>query len=134
MLQLSRMADYGVVVMSHIARTPTSLHTSTVVATTTGLGEATVSKLLKALAKSGLLTSVRGAHGGYQLATTAGLITLTQIVEAVDGPINLTRCLDHGDGCQLAAHCNTKPAWQAINVAVRKAFSDVTLAQLVVKP
>lgn len=134
MLQLSRMADYGVRLLSHMLRSDKTLHTAPALAESTGLGEATVSKLLKQLTRQNILCSTRGVNGGYCLARPATDISLTEVIEAVDGPIALTRCVEHPEktecNCPHEANCDLKANWQKMNDAVKGAIDRVTLADM----
>ncbi|NCQ34998.1 Rrf2 family transcriptional regulator, partial [bacterium] len=95
----------------------------------TGLPVPTVQKLVSKLTAAGLLRSVRGAHGGLQLGRPAAAITVADIVEAIEGPIALTACVDHV-ACDFEAGCNMRAHWPIINVALRGALAGITLAQL----
>jgi len=131
MIRLSRLADYGVVLACHMAAQSDRCHNAFDLAATTGLPAPTVSKLLAALARAGILVSHRGAKGGYRLARTAEQITAADIVSAVDGPIALTVCIEHGDGaCDVESLCPTRRGWRRINDAVRQAMESVNLAEL----
>ena len=88
-------------------------------------------KLVSKLSGAGLLASQRGAAGGFVLAREAGAISLIEIIEAVEGPIALTSCVDEAKhDCALEQACKVKPHWAVVNGAVRKAFEDVRLDQL----
>jgi len=131
MIRLSRLADYGVVLACHMAAQSGRSHNAFDLAATTGLPAPTVSKLMAALARAGVLVSHRGAKGGYRLARAAAEITAADIVSAVDGPIALTVCIEHGDGaCDVESLCPTRRGWRRINDAVRHAMESVTLAEL----
>jgi FeS assembly SUF system regulator len=131
MIRLSRLADYGVVLACHMAAQSDRCHNAFDLAATTGLPAPTVSKLLAALARAGLLVSHRGAKGGYRLARPASDVTAADIVSAVDGPIALTICIEQGDGaCDVESLCPTRRGWRRINDAVRQALGSVTLAEL----
>ncbi len=96
-MRLSSMADYAVVTMSAAARHCGGARVSAAqLAGETGLPLPTVQKLVSLLSGAGLLRSARGAHGGLQLARPAAAITLADIVEAVEGPIALTSCVEEG--------------------------------------
>jgi Rrf2 family protein len=106
-------------------------HNAIDLAAATGLPSPTVSKLLAAMARAGVLVSHRGAKGGYRLARQAEDITAADIVCAVDGPIALTVCIEHGAGaCDVEALCPTRGGWHRINNAVRRAMQGVSLAEL----
>ena len=131
MIRLSRLADYGVVLACQMAVKADRCHNAFDLAAATGLPAPTVSKLLAALARAGVLVSQRGAKGGYRLARAPGAITAADIVSAVDGPIALTVCIEHGAGaCDVESLCPTRSGWRRINDAVRNAMKSVSLAEL----
>lgn len=131
MIRLSRLADYGVVLACQMAVKADRCHNAFDLAAATGLPAPTVSKLLAALARAGVLVSQRGARGGYRLARAPEAITAADIVSAVDGPIALTVCIEHGAGaCDVESLCPTRSGWRRINDAVRDAMKSVSLAEL----
>jgi len=137
MIRLSRLADYAVVLMSQAAREPAAVHNALSLAEATHLPAPTVSKILAMLARDGLLESSRGREGGYRLAHPANQISADAIIAAVDGPIALTVCVDHGHGasqCEIEALCPSRANWQRINDAVRGALRQVMLADLAAPP
>jgi FeS assembly SUF system regulator len=132
MIRLTRLADYGVVVMTHIAYHPETVHAAADVAEDIRLPLPTVSKILGAMGRAGLLTSHRGLKGGFALSRPAAEITMGEIISALDGPIAITDCLDDGGGdCSLEALCPTRGHWQKINGAIKKALDEVSLEDLV---
>src|SRR3954462_4785760 len=132
-MRLSHLADYAVVLMTAAARRPTGARLSaTELAGETGVPLPTTQKLMGQLAGCGLLSSVRGAGGGFALARPAGEISLADIVEAVEGPIALTMC-SSSEGvsdCALDAHCRVKPHMGVVGNAVRGALGAVSLTSL----
>ena len=131
MIRLSRFADYAVLLMSHMAREPKRVHAAVGMADNTRLPVPTVSKILATMARAGLLESIRGRDGGYQLAFHPRDITVEQIISAVDGPIALTVCLEsHGASCELEDICPSQPNWRRINDALRSALTGVSLAEI----
>lgn len=130
MIILSKLADYGVIVATHLAARPDRQETAAAVAAATRLPRATVSKLLKALAHAGLATATRGAAGGYRLARLPAAISVAEVVAAIDGDIGLTQCSIHAAECERTTYCPTRPHWTAINRAVGAALSAVTLAHM----
>jgi FeS assembly SUF system regulator len=131
MIILSKLADYGVIVATHLALTPDRQENATSVAAATRLPLATVAKLLKALAHAGVATATRGAAGGYRLARPAGAISVAEVVAAIDGDIGLTQCSIHVDECTHTNYCPTRPHWAAINRAVGEALRAVTLDEMI---
>lgn len=130
MLKLGKLTDYGTVVMSTLAAEPEVLRNAQDLAARTRIAAPTVSKLLKILAKGGLVESVRGAHGGYRLTRTPAAITIADIIGALEGPISVTRCAVHTGNCSLESNCGTRTNWRLINTAIRQALEAVTLAQM----
>lgn len=130
MIRLSRMTDYAVVVMSQINQHPGSA-TAPELAQATGLPVPTVSKLLKQLAKCGLVESHRGVHGGYSMARALEDINAMEIIEALDGPVALTACVEGAeDMCNVQSLCPMRGGWDKVNTAIRRALTEVTLAEL----
>ncbi len=135
MIKLSRMADYGVLLMTELARDHAHLRTASGLAANTGLPVPTVSKVLKLLSHGGLLESQRGAQGGYALAHAAEKITVADIIGAVEGPIALTDCVgDDGAVCDIEALCPTRTNWSRVNAVMNEALGRVTLAEMTLPP
>ena len=131
-MRLSHLADYAVVLMTAAARRDAGARLSaTELSGETGVPLPTTQKLMGQLASSGLLTSVRGASGGFALSRPADAISLADIVEAVEGPITLTMCSDSTNhDCILDAHCRVKPHMGVVGNAVRGALGAVRLTEL----
>ena len=138
-MRLSSLADYAVVMLTAAARrSPDCLGgglarcNATVLAEETGVPLPTAQKLVSRLSGAGLLQSTRGTGGGFRLARPAGAISLADIIEAVEGPIALTTCVDADrHDCALDGHCAVKPHWAVVNEAVRGALAGVSLASLI---
>lgn len=131
MIRLSRLTDYGVVLTSYMAGNIDRCHNAFDLAAATGLPAPTVSKILATLTRAGLLISHRGAKGGYQLARNPEAISAADIVSALDGPVALTLCIEHGDGaCDVETMCPSRQSWRRINDAVRQALEGVSLAEM----
>ena len=130
MLRISKLTDYGTMVLACLAARPDQRHAAATVAERTPLGLPTVSKLLKSFHRAGLVMSVRGAHGGYQLARPATSISAAEIIDAIEGPVAITECSGEHSACDLETVCSTGTAWQRVNVAIRRSLDQLSLAQL----
>jgi FeS assembly SUF system regulator len=141
MIRVTKLADYGVLLMSWFARAetrharlkttdPMPAVSATDIARHTGLPGPTVSKLLRQLAKGGVLESTRGVHGGYRLARASREISVAEVLEAIEGPIALTECLEEGPDCSIEAICPTRANWERINSALRTALLDIRLDEM----
>jgi FeS assembly SUF system regulator len=134
MIRVSRLADYASVVMACLARHPGEVLPAAQVGEDTHLELPTESKLMKRLARAGLVDSFRGAAGGYRLARPAREITLAEIVEALDGPIGLTECSLGHAGCERQSFCEVSRDWQGVGMAIGNALRGISLADLSRRP
>jgi FeS assembly SUF system regulator len=130
MVRISRLTDYATVLLAALAERPADLQTATALAEQTRIAAPTVSKLLKQLQRSGLVASVRGLHGGYQLARPATEISAASILDALEGPLALTDCSAGAGQCEIEETCRVGKVWQRLNLAIRRSLYDVSLAQL----
>lgn len=131
-MRLSSLADYAVVMMSTAARHCGQAQiNASMLAEETGIPLPTVQKLVSKLSAAGLLRSVRGAGGGFKLARPAAAINLADVIEAIEGPIAMTACVETGKhDCALEGNCRVQPHWRQVNAAVRGALADVPITSL----
>jgi FeS assembly SUF system regulator len=135
-MRLSSLADYAVVMMSAAARHCGQAQMNAAqLAEETGLPLPTVQKLVSKLSAAGLLRSTRGAGGGFKLARPAVAVSLADVIEAIEGPIAMTSCVDSskhakGEHCGLEGTCRVQPHWAIVNSAVRGALADINLMSL----
>jgi len=132
MIRLGKLTDYGLVLMTCMARTNgETMHTARDLALESKLPLPTVSKLLKRLSQDGLLISHRGVKGGYSLAREAGSISVAEVITSLEGPIALTECSTDILGlCELERGCPIKSNQRIISRAVRGALENVMLSDL----
>lgn len=133
MLRISKMADYGTLVMAYLASQAGLALNAKEIAEGTRLAVPTVSKLLKLLARAGLLTSLRGAQGGYRLAQAANTISLAQIIDALEGGTSLTECSHNSGICSLESTCSLHSNWKLISLTIRKTLQNISLQDMVQK-
>ena len=132
MFKLNRMTDYAIVILGVLAQRQGSVLAAAHIATVTGLSQPTVAKVAKMLAGVGLLTTQRGAFGGYQIACTAKSISLVQIIEAIEGPIVVNDCVDGAKApCMVTHCCGMSETWKRVNLAIRNALDDVYLEDVI---
>jgi FeS assembly SUF system regulator len=131
MLRLSKLADYAVVVLVRLSQQE-GVQTAPGIAASTGIPEPTVAKVLKILASAELVTSQRGAKGGYRLNRTLAQIGVSEVITAVDGPIALTACVDgySSSECESQSLCPMRGRWNPVNAAVQRAVAAITLADM----
>jgi FeS assembly SUF system regulator len=129
-IRLSRLADYAIVIVTHLARHPERQQNAPEIALGTRIPQPVASKVLKMLVRAGLLVSHRGARGGYGLGRSALAINVAEVIEAVDGPISLTTCLEETNDCGIEALCPARANWSRVNDAIREALRRVSIAEM----
>jgi len=131
MLRVTRLTDYGIVVMTFLAAHPVENFKAHAIAAAIRLPLPVVSKALKMLAREGLLISRRGVRGGYGLSRPPRQIAVADIIRALEGPIALTECSHRSGGeCGLSPGCAVRANWNLINGAIRSALEKITLAEM----
>lgn len=135
MIRLNKMTDYAVVMLTHMVGDGAGMVTAAQMAQDSGVPLPSVSKLMKQLSKAGILTSHRGAGGGYSLDRPAGEVTVAEIVTALEGPIALTACIDGADtSCGSMTLCAMSGNWNQVNHAIQDALEGVSLADMMPRP
>lgn len=130
-MKLSKFTDYAVVLLTYLSSSPRGAESSSALADATGIPAPTVAKLMKMLAKSGLVTSTRGSTGGYALAQSAAQTSVATIITAVEGPIALTACVEESnDSCAVEDTCKVAGNWERVNAAVYDALNAVSLQDM----
>ncbi len=131
MIRMTKQTDYGFVLLGRLAEEPERVANAPELAAETRLPAPMVSKVLKLLARHGVLASHRGVHGGYGLARPPAAITAAEVIEALEGPVALTVCIDGAPGeCDREAFCSIRDHWRRINHAVSTALAGITVADL----
>lgn len=130
------MTDYGVVVMAQLAQATDSVITAPDIASAAGLPAPTVAKILKRMVRGGLVTSQRGIHGGYALSRPAEKISVADIIAALEGPVEVTACVDGatGEACSVESLCLIRGCWDRVNAAVTRTLASMSLAEIAAPP
>jgi Rrf2 family protein len=131
-LQISRKIDYALRAMIHLAGLPDGRIASLQdLSSILHIPREFLAKILKVLAARGLVRSARGAHGGYQLARPAGQISFLEVIEAVEGPVQLNVCLDDKDRCDVSSSCTMYHVWKAGQDRMLEVYRRTTIAELI---
>lgn len=132
MLRISKLTDYGVVLSTELALRAGEALAVRDLATTTGIPEPTAAKVLKVLVRAGVLESVRGARGGYRLRRDPRVVSVAEVIEALEGPIAVTECStdETAGSCAHEGACGVQANWQRINAAVQHALAQISLADM----
>jgi len=135
MLRISKLTDYGTLIVTHMATTPERVISATELADALGLGLATVSKILKALGRHGLVQSQRGTRGGYVLSRPPTQVSIADLIDALEEhPFGLTECSANSGTCNLETGCRIRDSWIRINTVVRQALQTVSVAEMTPAP
>jgi FeS assembly SUF system regulator len=131
MIRMTRLTDYGILLLTLFAREPRRpTRSARDLAAEARLPLPTVSKLLKVLARHGLLEAHRGVKGGFSLARPSSGITVAELIDALEGPIGVTDCSAHQGECGIERTCALRSNWRRINQVVIEALRGITLAEM----
>lgn len=131
MLRMSKMADYGTLILTTMVREPERIQSAAEIAALIRVPAPTVSKIMKILTREGLVVSLRGARGGYALSRQPSQISISQIIQAMDGPIGMTECSITPGLCTQESDCPVRANWQRVNRVVLHALDQVSLEQMI---
>ncbi len=130
-MQITRATDYAVRVMVHLATLPEGMRVPvSELARAGGAPESFVSKVLQQLVRLGMVTSLRGMGGGFQLAVRPDQVTLLEVVEGVEGPLQINMCLSGKQGCDRKSWCGAHPVWDEAQAALKRTLASATIARL----
>lgn len=127
MIKVSKLTDYATVIMSYLARDSKMIASAAHISKAVDISMPTVSKILKILAEAELVTSFRGAEGGYQLARSVDQITIADIIAALEGNIAMTECCEKNNLCNITVSCAIKSNWKKINNIIYGVLQQITL-------
>jgi len=131
MLRLNRMTDYAILVLGVLQAHDGEVLSSAQIACYANLAQTTVAKLIRQLVSGGLVKTVRGIRGGCHLGRPADEVTIVDVIEVMEGPIEFTACVDGvNDPCAVQNSCFMSGNWNRVNEALKKALSEITLAEL----
>lgn len=134
MIRLTKEADYGIMLLGHLAARPVGeLHSSREVAEWSGLPLPMVSKILGSLARGEILTGHRGVGGGYSLDRDPATISVAQVIRAIEGPISMVQCAAQPGACDHESDCPTRINWGRINRQVEMALEQVPISEMLVR-
>ena len=131
MLKLNRLTDYAILILGALSMRPDERLSSHELANYTQIGQPTVAKLTKMLVAAELIESSRGVNGGCVLLRAPEAISVADVVEAIEGPIALTACVEGAvDPCAVQNGCFMSGNWNRVNGAINQALSGVSLAEM----
>lgn len=131
MLRLSKKADYALIAMKHLALHGDGSSSAREIAGLYDIPIELLAKVLQRLVRRGLLASQQGTRGGYQLARVPLLISVADVIQAIDGPVTVTACsTSEGSNCEQYSKCNVRdPLWR-VRERILSALGECTIAEL----
>ncbi len=130
MLRIGKLTDYAMLILCEMARIQDTVLSATFLAEALHLAPPTVSKILKMLSDANLVTSVRGADGGYRLAKPADSITIADVICAMEGGLSLTECCETTSMCAIDGMCTMRENWRIINKMVHSLLAKFTIIDM----
>lgn len=130
MLKIGKMTDYAMMVLSMMAKEPELVLSAASLADGLQLPLPTVSKILKTLGDSGIVSSVRGAEGGYRLGKPASNINVAEVIEAMEGDLAMTECCESTNLCSKVSSCSMQDNWVKINHLIKSLLSRLSILDM----
>jgi FeS assembly SUF system regulator len=130
MLRIGKLTDYAMLILAELATRPETVLSATSIAEVLQLPAPTVSKILKILADAEMVTSLRGAEGGYRLAREAKSISVADVITAMEGDLALTECCEKSDLCSINSVCNMSGNWRKINKMVHALLAKLSIIDM----
>lgn len=127
MIRIGKLTDYAMLVLARMAQEPDSIRSASALAEALHLTPPTASKVLKILSDAGLVTSVRGADGGYRLARPSANITVADVISAMEGELAMTECCENISMCAIDSMCKLRENWRKINKMVHGLLDGITI-------
>ena len=135
MLRLSKKTDYALMAISHLASDPRRRAASArEIAEKYDIPAELMGKVLTRLARSGLLISHQGIHGGYTLAQPPAATSVATVIEAIDGPLTMTACTPDHDQCDQFSKCTVRDPLHRIRNRIAAVLAECSIAEITVDP
>ncbi|MDO4482934.1 MAG: Rrf2 family transcriptional regulator [Clostridia bacterium] len=129
-MKLSTKGKYGLYAMFFLAQQAGNGPQPLKSVAEIGVSEDYLEQLLASLRKGGLVTTVRGAQGGYQLAKSPEEITVGDIIDATEGPLNISGCVSDESSCMRSGQCRTRRVWEYLSDSINNVLQSITLRDM----
>jgi len=132
-MQITRKSDYAISCILHMSKEPEKLFVIDKLAEPLSIPKSFLSKILHQLSLAGIIKSIRGVKGGYQLLKRPEEISLYDVIEATEGPIALNRCVINKKMCTLSDRCSVYPVWVKIRQDIQRQLKEHNFADLLLR-
>jgi len=130
-MRITNSSEYAIRALVFMAKNPQTSYSATELYTKVDAPLKFLAKILQKLAKEKILSSQRGVKGGFKIAVPLEKLTILDIIEAVDGPIALNKCLISGYDCTREALCPVHPIWEEAQLKLKEILKQKTLAEII---
>ena len=131
MFQINKLTDYAVHVLSALRDANDTCQSATLISQATSVPVTTVSKCLKLLALASLVESTRGPKGGYRLSQPLSQVSLLNVMEAIEGKMAVTQCVQDDGCCDKESHCGFRSNWQQVNQRMSDVLATTSVADMI---
>ena len=129
-MKLSTKGKYGLYAMFYLAQHDGCGPQPLKAVAEIGVSEDYLEQLLGNLRRAGLVHTVRGAQGGYQLAKDPADITVGDIIDATEGPLSISACLHDEGSCHRSGQCRTRRVWEYLSNSINNVLQSITLRDM----
>jgi Rrf2 family protein len=130
MLRLSKKADYALMAVRHLALQSGSPSSAREIAEQYDIPLELMAKVLQRLVRAGILISTQGTRGGYTLSRPSSVISVADVIQAIDGPFTVTACSSEKHDCEQYGKCSIRdPLWQ-IRERIAETLGMVSMAEM----
>ena len=129
-MKLSTKGKYGLYAMFYLAQRAGNGPQPLKSVAEIGVPEDYLEQLLGNLRRAGLVTTVRGAQGGYQLAKEPRSITVGDIIDATEGPLSISECLSDEGCCHRSGQCKTRRVWEYLSNSINDLLQSISLQDM----
>jgi len=130
MIRISKLTDYALVIMAFLSKDPDNFAQTSDIALNTHIAKPTAAKILKILAKQGLISSHRGTNGGYKITNSPTNISVADVIEVIEGPMAIMDCTLGEQHCAIYKNCSINTPWVQINRVLVKCLDTIKLSDL----
>ncbi len=132
MVKLSRKMEYALISLKHLSQKDAGELTSAKeISNIYSVSFDVISRVLQALNQGGIVKSIQGVQGGYHLLKDLTDVSLFDLIEVIEGPLSLVRCIHDADSCELIKSCNIVSPVTTLNQKVNEFYKTIKIAELV---
>jgi Rrf2 family nitric oxide-sensitive transcriptional repressor len=136
MVKLSRKTEYALISLKHLSqkKSNTELTSAKEISTIYGAPFDVVSRVLQILNQGGIVKSIQGVQGGYHLVKNLSDVTFHELIEIIEGPLALVKCIHDSESCELSKSCNIMSPVSLLNDKISDFYKTIKISDLLIQP